>query len=700
MGNGDFNPKRPVGSTPGKGFQDVGLPYGLRIGIITRVDELGMKADVKVLTGGGDRFEVDLTQPMAGPRSFWGGIPELNSIVLIGYRQKHKQLTEAVILGYIPVGNKSGMRFDPYAPDDPSNVDPADAALYKKVIGNTIRHKRLKLGAGDVGGMSADGAELVLSRDIRMSNRAGDLFELRDAERTLVAQSIHRFEAEAGVRRTSGPIRRGSFFLPPDIFTQDLTQTPPVPTQTLKSPTTDRYFGRDDLQAAGPGPIGGTNKFADSTGTLLNVFNNTTEMPPVTLTNGKRVFYPATIPATSIEDPKGGGPEAFTESRIEMAHTTDVSPDVLGEIDGFTVNPRRMYIEHVMGTLVGNDAFDGMGQRQYARILRPKLFDDFGQDGPGTFALEEIPRSPLEPDVETLTTAGAYFLRINPPLSTNEDAFALAIQKQGKVLLNIPGSQSDRYPREKNISAEINMGGALKMYLGSATPDKISMYLSMDGGIKADLGHNADTGNAIDITYHCGVNQTFLGSQNEDNLAYQQDVQGNASINTSGDFQLSTQGSTYAISNGAYNIRADKVNINGTSGLALTTGELDLTVTGKTQNNYALAVIENVVAGGYIKTVLAGAYTQDILAGAVSFSALAGATSFDNPAGAFDITVGTGDLSLTVASGAVTMSTGAGAMALSAGGGAITITAGLALTLTSAILISITSPAVIPIGLR
>jgi len=705
MGSGNLRPKHPIGSTPGKGFQDVEPPYGLRIGIITRVDELSMKADLRILTGGGDAFEIDLTQPMVGPRSFWGGVPELNSIVLVGYRHRHKQVREACILGYIPVGNKSGMRFDPYAPDDPTNIDPADAALYKKVIGNTVRHKRLKLSPGDVGGMSADGAELVLSRDIRMSNRAGDLFELRDAERSLVAQSIHRFESEAGVRRTSGPIRRGANFLPPDIFQLDTTQNPPVPSNTLisapaqtsnpPSNTTVRYFGTDDLQAAGPGALQGPNKFADATGKMLDIFNDTANNPPVTLTTGKRVFYPATTPATSVEDPNGGGPEAFTEQRVEMAHTTDLSQDVREEIDGFTVNPRRIYIEHVMGTLVGNDIFDGMGQRQYAKILRPKLFDDFGQDTHGTFALEEIPRSPLEPDTETLTTAGAYYLRINPPLTNDEDYFALAIQKQGKVLLNIPGSQVDRYPREKNISAEVNMGGALKMFLGSSNPDKVSMYLSMEGGIKAVLGHNGDTGNAIDVTYNCGVSQTFAGSQNEANLALQQEVQGNASMAYTGDLSQSIFGSMNSISNGAYNIRADQVNINGTTGLALTTGELDLTVTGKTQNNYALAVIENVVAGGYIKTILAGAFTQTVAAGAVNFSALAGATTFNNPAGAFSITVGSGAISITTASGAVTLSTGAGALALSAGGGAVTITAGLALTLTSAVLISLTSPQVL-----
>jgi hypothetical protein len=93
-------PNRPLGTIPNKSFVDGDDPYGIKIGVITRVDEINMKADIRVLTGGGNRIEVDLTQGIAGPRSFWGGVPELNSLVLLGYRRRHKNLREACILGY------------------------------------------------------------------------------------------------------------------------------------------------------------------------------------------------------------------------------------------------------------------------------------------------------------------------------------------------------------------------------------------------------------------------------------------------------------------------------------------------------------------------------------------------------------------------------------------------------------------------
>src|SRR5574343_426053 len=145
-------PRRPVGSVPDADFVD---PFGIKVGQIVRVDEINLKADIKVITGGGDRFEVDLTQAMCGPRSFWGGVPEKDSLVILGYRKKHKRVYEAVILGYLPVENRSGIRFDPFSPTSPAEVMAEDAASVAAVMGSIKRMKRLLLRPGDAGGMSS-----------------------------------------------------------------------------------------------------------------------------------------------------------------------------------------------------------------------------------------------------------------------------------------------------------------------------------------------------------------------------------------------------------------------------------------------------------------------------------------------------------------------------------------------------------------
>ena len=409
-------PKAAPGSYAGKGFHDTDheARNAITVGVITRVYELNMKADVKVLTSGSMFYERNLSQAMSGPRSFLGGVPEVGSFVLLGYRKKHKQIYEAEILGYVPTGIRSGLRFDPTAPSDPSAIAPADQAMYTQYIGGTLRNKRLKLNPGDVGGMSASGAELTLSKDVTLTNRAGDLIELRDAERTIVMQSMHSVVSEAGVKRISGPVRRGALYLPTDIFqTTTPTNSSTTPQGTLLTQA-QGYYGTDILQAAGPGAAGSPTKYANGNGTVLSYFNDTVNFPPVTYSNGKRVFYAATNNAVNFENGESsGGADAFTEYRMEISHQTDAGFDVLGEIDGFDASTPKAYIEMSHGTVVGNDAISSMGIRQYGRVLKPVIFDDFYQQAAGKFKLEECLRSPLEEDISTLTEAGAFLYRVH-----------------------------------------------------------------------------------------------------------------------------------------------------------------------------------------------------------------------------------------------------------------------------------------------
>lgn len=678
-------PTRLPGSVPGKDFVDTGDVSGLKVAIITRVDEINLKADLKVLTGGGERFEIDLTQGMAGPRSFFGGVPEVNSLAIVGYRRIHKQLWDAVILGYIPVGNRSGLRYDPFSPVNPSEVSADEAEDVARMIGRVQRFKRLRLRPGDVGGMSSQGGEFVLSKDVRFTNQAGDAIELRTADRTFVSQTIHRVESDAGVRRVSGPIRRGAFFLPPDILEAD--------GKTLKSEGKS-YYGTDELQDAGPGVgSGSAAKYANTSGKLLDLFNNTKEFPAVTYTNGRRVHYPPTSPGVNIE--VDGLADAFVEERQEMSHTSDLSQEVIEEIDGFTMDRRPPYIERVVGTVVGNDLNSTRGQRQYGKILKYRLFPDFNSTSPGKFTLEEVSRQPTSPDLEAVTSAGAFLFRIRPPRSVGDQAFVAAVSKQGKVYLNIPASTVEDYPSgSKRVSMEASLEGALKAYLGASSPDRISAHITMEGGLHADIGRDAK-GNAITMRFHSATKIAYEGNPNEDDLATSIEVRGVKKSNISGAEQKVIEGSKQTIVSGMYQVQSDRFNVNAFQGASFNFGEWNQLVSGKSQLNYALQVMENIVAGGKTTTVLAGGITTSVAAGAISTSALAGAIAFNAPAGAFSVTVGAGAMSFTTGAGAVTLSTGAGAMSLTAGAGAMSLTAGLALNLTAGIAISMLAPQIL-----
>ena len=671
-----YVPKTPYGHIPGRDFIDLGgTAHGYRIGVIQRVDEFNMKADVRVITGGGFRAEIDLTQGMCGPRSFWGGVPEVGSMVILGYRAITDKLGDAMILGYLPVGNKLGLRFDPLAPSDPTQVAPEDAQQYKALFGGPVRYKRFKFAPGDVGGMSSSGAEMHLSKSVSLTDRAGDLIELRDEERTLVTQAIHRFDNDAGVTRYSGPIRRQVFYLPPEVYT---TNTAGVKTLLTEA---EGYFGRDDLQAVGPGPQGAAGKFANEAGELLEYFNDAVLFPPVTYSNGKTVFYPSTTPGVSPEGKiEDGAGSAYTEQRTEIAHDTDLMQEVHTEIDGFTPNPRRLYIEHVMGTVVGNDPYSTQGIKQYGQVLRPQLWTAAASQTAGRFSLEPVVRG-VSGDLEARTAAAAYLLRILGPESNNDDVpFAVSVQKQGKLLVQIPKPSNEFYGDSvKGVSADINLLGALKLFVGRATPTNTSVYAKLDGGIKAEIGRNTDTGNSLDIVYMGPVRHNYTGVPDENGVGLNVSVMGHSSTDTSGDHNVSTGGSLNQVANGALTLKGDKIVQQAFSGYTLNAGGLQQTVMGASFLTCALLKTETIATGGEVKTILAGVSNETVAAGAknVLVSGPIGITS-----GAAMATTAGGALAMT-AGGAATMTSG----------GATSITSGAAIAVSSGALMTLTAPA-------
>lgn len=675
-----------LGKVPGKAFADTHEPYNtIRVGIITRVDPHNMKCDVKVLTGT-ERKELDLTQPMCGPRSFLGGIPEVNSLVLIGYRRKHKNQYEAVIVGYVPVGLSSGLRFDPFSGINPADLTSEERTNAEKLYGSTIRYKRIKGQPGDIMGMSAAGAELLLSRDVRLFNRAGDLFELRDVDRTMVSQAIHQVHSDSGSYFFSGAIRRGMMNLPRDIFQKgkDGNRT------GIVKGTTEGYYGRDELATTGVAP----NTFINpATFEKLERINDDTEFPPTTFASGRQVYYASVRPAEGITE-LGSDSNVFVERRLEMRHTTDLQQSVLDEIDGFTASINGTYIEHAMGTLVGNNPFGSEGMRQYGRVLKPKIFDDFDSRNSDKFRLDDCIRTPgNENGDEAQTMAGAFLFRMSPPdPAAPNNPFVAAISKQGKLFLNVPGSRVENYDA-KNISAEVNMTGALKVRLGAAKPDNISLHLVCEGGVHVEFGADSD-GRSITYAYRGTVKNEYKGTNDTDGVAHSDAVQGNAEKAISGNYTKSVQGAVDQKVSGGYSLQATKIALNGLSSVTATAGEWNLQVNGKSQLQYALAIIETIIAGGRVSTILAGGEIKNIVAGGAVTNIVAGGEVHNITAGGFITNVTAGAISLSTQAGAVSLLTAAGAIGISAAAGAVAITAGLACNITATV-ISLISPQIL-----
>lgn len=702
--NPHARPKHAAGEFHGKDFVDHHGISGVTIGILTRIDEINMKADVH-LVNGADRYELDLTQGMAGPRSFWGGVPEVNSVVVLGYRAKSKKLKDAMILGYLPTALVSGLRFDPISTDNPSNITSDEQALYSQVYSPTIRTKRLKLRPGDVGGMAADGAEIKFDRNIQMMNRAGDLIELRDAERLLITQAINHFHSSSGVKTQYGPVRRTAFYLPADVFqNQDITKpllegpggdNPAQPNPI--SPTLPvHYFGQSVLEMLGPGNPGDPQRLSNAQGVVVNYINNYVasgggEFPPVTYSNGKKAFFASNTPFANPESIQTPG-DMYTEHRIELKHVTDAVQDVLDEIDGFNVdlvNP-RVYIEHAMGTIVGNRTDDSDAQNLYGKVLKPTLFPAWASPGAGHFKLIEATRSIGTADIEVNNQAGAYLFRINhPEANVEENPFAICVAKQGKTYVNIPGSVlEDTYDGTKNVSVEASFGGGIKVYIGKEVSTGESIRAFLEGGINFEVG-KSKIGRSMDPVFHGSVNNTFIGNDNE-NFALTNSIRGNVQMSVTGDSTTTVNGSFFDIVDGARQINATNVNLNATSGYALSSSTKSETIAGQSQLNYGALVLENIAAGGKVSTIVAGGLVQNVLAGACATNVLGGAIS-QFAGGAYSVTAG--GACTTTAGGAISSAAG-GAVSVTAGA-AVSLTAGLAMTLTAGIAVSFIAPQIL-----
>ena len=696
--NPHARPKHAAGEHHGKDFLDAHGISGVTIGILTRIDEVRMKADVHMVNGA-DRYELDLTQAMAGPRSFWGGVPEINSVVILGYRTKSKKLKDAMILGYLPTSILSGLKSDPIAVDDPTNVTADEQALFNLIYSPTTRTKRLKLRPGDVGGMSADGSEIKLDRNIQMVNRAGDLIELRDAERLLITQAVNTFQSSSGVKTQHGPVRRTAFYLPADVFqnqdtTQPLLEAPGGDNSATPNAITSNvplhYFGQADLQILGPGNPGDPQKFSNSSGVVNSFFNNA-EFPPVTYSNGKKAFFASNTPYANPESISTPG-DMYTEHRIELKHVTDAVQDVLDEIDGFnvdTVNP-RVFIEHAMGTIVGNRTDDSDSQNLYGKVLKPTVFASWGQPGAGHFKLVEATRTIGTADIEVNNQAGAYLFRINhPEANVDDNPFGICVAKQGKVYVNVPGSVvEDTYDGTKNVSAEMSFGGGIKIYVGREVNSGESIRAYLEGGINFEVGKSA-VGRSLDPVFHGAVNNTYLGNDNENNALSNQ-IRGNERRRVTGDYTSNVNGSHVDIVDGQRTLHATNVSVNATSGYSLNSSTKAETIAGQSQLQYGLAVLENIAAGGKVSTILAGGLVQNVIAGAASLNVFGGAIS--NLAGGAYSTVAGGAYSES-AGGAITQAAG-GAVSITAGA-AVSVTAGLAMTLTAGIAVNLVAPQIL-----
>lgn len=645
---------------------------------IVHVDTETMVCSIRLDSGFGEYHDVPIPAPGGGgPRSWSGTVPERNTKVIIGWQKVGRSGFKPFIIEFMTSGIYLARDFEPF-----STVDPADAkTAINQIPGleddpgvnlEVVRLKHRKIYPGDYMASSAGGSDILLDRDVLLTNRAGNELRLRDADQTAILQTVNEFTSNAAGYYRRGLIKRNAYSFLPDLFPED--DKGKVPTAISKdSPAYPilKEFGLIDEA--------GKKTFPDDPAEPF--------YPHVVTPDGQHIAY---IVHGEHNHNFAGTDLCYVEDRKELRHVSNGVMAVTEEGDGFQIDPPYpVFIEDVLGTVVGNDFHSGGGRTLYKRPLKMAVFRNLEQgapsDGPTFEAVDTIQ------DLDIMDDIGlARLFRVMSPNGSNQYAFG--VSKEGRVFIHIPKSRVGT-PDEKGKSVDLNVQGLIKAIIGAdANSRNTSLDLKLVGGLNLDIGRN-DAGNSIEVTLHGGIVQRIMNNPSSNAPAFQQQVGGSTLRTVSATDMAIIGGNMVEEIGGDRSSVATSWLVNaGAGGYKVTSaGDWGMTILGKTQHQYAqlqtntwaLGRMHMILAGIDTKTHLAGAYAHTILAGAYSTTVVTGAVSFTAAAGAMSFTVGAGSWSATV---------GAGALSLTAAGGPVSITSGLMNSITAATMNVLTAP--------
>ena len=507
-----------------------GLGGSLASAVVTFVDYETLRVSIRTVTGEEyTKLPFALTFPGAGARRFFGAMPEVGDMCVIGYMATSGAQMSPVILSYYTGGTAAG--YD-WWPTQPFGVDEfpftnANQTLFSGIV-DRQRHKLRHMRPGEIVASSSQGSDLVLNEGVLISNRRGNELRLRDQDQAFVVRSVAEFHALAGARVYAGTVQRDARLLPGRVVSDGKV-----------------YDGPQMVDAEGrivPVSASTTRSIAtqSASGTYIPhpVFNSgipmTTADPVSVLRNAliidERGYVdrsPAVARATYggkalFRVAMGGGPSGvsnsasdtdlptLTEYRVEVSHTTDGTLPVTEQTDGFdadrlpqtdprqagvpatTRSPNAAYVEQVIGTVVGNDPYSVQGVTQYGIPLRPVVFD-------GAPSMSSAIGSPLGDHAATM-------FRVTPPypLDPTLQQTWWSVTKDGRVKASVAGPPG-------TYSAEVALQNGLRMSVGVGAGVR-SLDLETDGRVRlhAQRG-DSDANVGVEVSSDAGAVRIFAG---------------------------------------------------------------------------------------------------------------------------------------------------------------------------------------------
>lgn len=464
--------------------------FGLSIARVVRVDPVTHELTLRVITGEDDEFQhtsVVNNYPAAGARHFMGALPEPDDVCVVAWLATEPRIP--VVVAWVPISLTAGLEWLPVQDFLPSEVDlnPKIQSQFEGIYSRR-RHKMRAMATGDVLLSSSKGSDILLDEGVLITNRRANEIRLRDQDQAIVFRSLQQFHAMAGARTYSGMVQRDARFLPARMFSNGVDWAAPLQ-QSGGSPIPSSLLGDSAIREGGltphpvfaradpgfPFPDSGQffpdsvdpynflqkGLFIGSDGFALDSAVSDVEY------GGKPIFRVSfdpnpentSQPANSAGSQNSSEANTLTEYRIEIDHSSDGRLPVTEQTDGFDAdrlpsmaNPQTLlqtnlpFVEWVLGSVVGNDAFSAQGKALYGFPLAPRVFDG-------------------EPRFESGLGVGlgehaATLLRVTDPLDTNASGPSfVSLTKDGRAKISLAGPPS-------SDSLEMALKGGLRVEAG------------------------------------------------------------------------------------------------------------------------------------------------------------------------------------------------------------------------------------------
>lgn len=708
---------------------------GLHTAVVTFVDYETLRVSIRMITGEEFvRIPFTMSFPGAGARHFMGIMPEIGDLCVVGFGATTEAHQVPIILGWYTSSAMAGHDWWPTQPFgyEEFGLSPAVSESFGTAA-RRVRHKLRHMRPGEAHISSSQGSDLVLNEGVLLANRRGGEIRLRDQDQAFVVRSINSFHVQSGSRVYAGPVQRSGILLPRalvsdgyqyDSWRQVDGEGNPLPINAnTRNPATsstvgvyqpDSVFGSGlPMGTADPNPTLYNSLYMDLNGRVSpNTVSDTSY-------GGKSLFRVGVTPFGASPTNVAGDSSipALVEHRVEVAHASDGTLPVSEETDGFDADrvpptdPRSSeapsgarsinapMVEHVLGTVVGNDPFSIVGRQQYGHPLRAQVFASDGSAAPAFLSGLGTP----------MAEHAAAMFRVTPPLDPSLAPTWWSVTKDGRVRASIGGPPG-------TASAEIAMQGGLRMSTGSSSG--YSFDLSADGKIRINAKKGSVEDNVgVEVSSDSGAVRIFAGGNDNSSGPFQRLAPNSGGESGSPALTLEARTNVLLKAGRSITLSAPELRLQDISTLSLSggngislqsggsasiqakesrwtsTGQSIFTFTGPTdflptngparRTTIGTSPVTGFVGGpADVYTLLYGDRIEAIGVGNHVNTIGTGTMTFATAAGVYSAT-GTGS-SMVLGPGGAAVAAPVGAVAVTAPAGAATLTGGLAATVASA----------------